>query len=110
MDENASQVPAHRPGPTCTPHAGAESGTGRTPRRGIAREAVRTLLDLARSDGRWCTVHAFPSRTNTASNAICRSAGFTFAGAEETAFAGSVFATNHWIHDFEPAGVSGEDA
>ncbi len=67
--------------------------------RGLAGEAVRAVLGLARADGRWGPIHAFPSRTNAASNAICRSAGFTLAGAEETAFAGSIFPTNHWILD-----------
>ena len=67
--------------------------------RGLAGEAVRLVLSSARVDGRWGLIHAFPSRTNDASNAICRSAGFSLLGEEETAFAGSVFSTNHWVFD-----------
>lgn len=65
--------------------------------RGLAGEAVRAMLGLAGADGRWGLIHAFPGRTNGPSNAICRSAGFSFAGEEETAFAGSIFLTNHWV-------------
>ena len=65
--------------------------------RGLASEAVRAVLDLALADGRWGLIHAFPSITNAASNAICRSAGFSLIGEEETAFAGRVFKTNHWV-------------
>ncbi|MEU5950440.1 GNAT family N-acetyltransferase [Micromonospora sp. NPDC047465] len=67
--------------------------------RGLASEAVRVVLGLARADGRWGLIHAFPSRTNAASNAICRSAGFSPAGEEETTFAGRTFQTNHWVVD-----------
>ena len=65
--------------------------------RGMAGEAVRAVLGLARADGRWGPIHAFPSRTNEPSNAICRSRGFSLLGEEETAFAGRVFPTNHWV-------------
>ena len=42
-------------------------------------------------------VHAFPAITNAASNAVCRSAGFSFAGEQNTSFAGRLFRTNHWV-------------
>ena len=67
--------------------------------RGLAGEAVRAVLGLAGAEGRWGLIHAFPSRTNGPSNAICRSGGFSLIGEEETAFAGSVFQTNHWVFD-----------
>ncbi|MGI5214932.1 GNAT family N-acetyltransferase [Plantactinospora sp. CA-290183] len=67
--------------------------------RGLASEAVRAVLDLAQADGRWGLIHAFPSTTNAASNAICCSAGFSLVGQEETAFAGHIFQTNHWVFD-----------
>ncbi|MEV4715522.1 GNAT family N-acetyltransferase [Micromonospora sp. NPDC049374] len=67
--------------------------------RGLASQAVRTVLDLARADGRWGPIHAFPSTTNAASNAICRSAGFSLVGQEERTFAGRVFQTRHWVVD-----------
>jgi len=65
--------------------------------RGLASTAVRILLALAREQDRWGLVHAFPAITNVPSNAVCRSAGFTFAGEQETAFAGRTFRTNHWV-------------
>jgi RimJ/RimL family protein N-acetyltransferase len=65
--------------------------------RGIATTAVRMLLALAREQDRWGLVHAFPATTNIPSNAVCRSAGFRFAGEQETTFAGRVFRTNHWV-------------
>jgi RimJ/RimL family protein N-acetyltransferase len=37
--------------------------------RGLAKQAVRMLLELADDDGRWGLVHAFPATTNTASAA-----------------------------------------
>jgi RimJ/RimL family protein N-acetyltransferase len=67
--------------------------------RGLASEAVRAVLDLARADGRWGLIQAFPSTTNAPSNAICRSGGFSLVGEEETAFAGRIFRTNHWVFD-----------
>jgi RimJ/RimL family protein N-acetyltransferase len=65
--------------------------------RGIAKAAVRILLSLAREQDRWGLVHAFPATTNVPSNRVCRSAGFTFAGEQDTTFAGHVFRTNHWV-------------
>ncbi|MCX4390290.1 GNAT family N-acetyltransferase [Micromonospora peucetia] len=67
--------------------------------RGLAGRAVRAVLDLARADGRWGPIHAFPATTNAASNAICRSGGFAFVGEEQTAFGGRLFRTNHWVID-----------
>jgi RimJ/RimL family protein N-acetyltransferase len=67
--------------------------------RGLASEAVRVVLGLARADGRWGPIHAFPRTTNAASNAICRSCGFSLVGEQEVTFAGRVFATNHWQLD-----------
>jgi RimJ/RimL family protein N-acetyltransferase len=65
--------------------------------RGIATTAVRILLALAREQDRWGLVHAFPATTNAPSNAVCRSAGFRFAGEQDTPFAGRVLRTNHWV-------------
>ncbi len=65
--------------------------------RGLAKRAVRMLLEAARDDGRWGLVHAFPATTNGPSNGICRSLGFTFTGARDTTFAGRVLRTNHWV-------------
>ncbi len=65
--------------------------------RGLAKQAVRMLLEQARNDGRWGLVHAFPARTNRPSNGICRSLGFRFAGEREVTFAGRALRSNHWV-------------
>jgi RimJ/RimL family protein N-acetyltransferase len=67
--------------------------------RGLAKRAVRMLLELARDDGRWGLVHAFPAVTNGPSNGICRSLGFKFAGERGVIFAGRVLRSNHWVID-----------
>jgi RimJ/RimL family protein N-acetyltransferase len=65
--------------------------------RGLAKRAVRMLLELARDDGRWGLVQAFPATTNGPSNGICRSLGFRFAGERDVTFAGRVLRSNHWV-------------
>ena len=67
--------------------------------RGLAKHAVRILLELAREDGRWGLVHAFPATTNTPSNGLCRSLGFRFAGERDVTFAGRVLRSNLWVID-----------
>jgi RimJ/RimL family protein N-acetyltransferase len=67
--------------------------------RGIGKRAVRTLLELARAEDRWGLVHAFPGITNAASNGICRSLGFRFAGEQDIPYAGRVLRVNHWVID-----------
>lgn len=65
--------------------------------RGLAKRAVRMVLELARADGRWGLVHAFPAVTNGPSNGICRSLGFRFSGEQDVTFAGRVLRSNHWV-------------
>jgi RimJ/RimL family protein N-acetyltransferase len=65
--------------------------------RGLGKLAVRTLLGLARDDGRWGLVHAFPATSNAPSNGICRSVGFRLAGEWDVTFAGRVLRSNHWV-------------
>ena len=65
--------------------------------RGLAKRAVRMLLELARDDGRWGLVHAFPAVTNGPSNGICRSLGFRLAGERDVTFNGRVLHSNHWV-------------
>jgi RimJ/RimL family protein N-acetyltransferase len=67
--------------------------------RGIGKQAVRMLLEVARDENRWGLVHAFPATTNAPSNALCRSVGFRFAGQVDIPYADRVFRTNHWIID-----------
>jgi len=64
--------------------------------RGLASRAAAAMLDLARADGRWGLVHAFPGAANAASNGVCRKLGFTLLGETEVEFAGRILRTNHW--------------
>src|SRR6266700_3522595 len=65
--------------------------------RGLGKRAVRMLLELARDDGRWGLVHAFPATSNAPSKGICRSLGFRFAGERDVTFADRVLRSNHWV-------------
>ena len=67
--------------------------------RGLAKLAVRALLESARDEKRWGLVHAFPGVTNAASNGVCRSVGFTHIGERDVTFVDRVLHTNHWIID-----------
>ncbi|MGW1775631.1 GNAT family N-acetyltransferase [Streptomyces sp. NPDC002104] len=68
--------------------------------RGLAKLAVRTLLEQARDEDRWGLVHAFPATGNGASNGICRSLGFRFiAGCDVTFAEDRVLSANHWAID-----------
>ena len=67
--------------------------------RGLAKRAVRMLLELARDDGRWGLVHAFPATSNAPSNGICRSLGFRFSGERDVTFAGRVLRSSCWVID-----------
>lgn len=67
--------------------------------RGLGKQSVRTLLELARDDGRWGLIHAFPAMTNAPSNGICRTLGFRLLGEKEVNFADRVLRSNHWAVD-----------
>jgi RimJ/RimL family protein N-acetyltransferase len=67
--------------------------------RGLAKRAVRALLERARDDGRWGLVHAFPGVSNVASNALCRSVGFTLVGQRDVTFSDRLIHSNHWRID-----------
>ena len=45
--------------------------------RGIATKATAAVIEHARREPRYQSLHAFPSVENPASNAICRKLGFT---------------------------------
>ncbi|MEU8679401.1 GNAT family N-acetyltransferase [Streptomyces sp. NPDC048560] len=66
---------------------------------GLAKRGVRLLLELARDDGRWGLIHAFPATKNAPSNGICRALGFRFVSERDVPFAGRVLQTNHWTID-----------
>jgi RimJ/RimL family protein N-acetyltransferase len=67
--------------------------------RGIAKLAVRKLLERARDEPRWGIVHAYPAVTNQPSNGICRSLGFTLNGEREIDYNGKVLHSNDWTID-----------
>jgi RimJ/RimL family protein N-acetyltransferase len=67
--------------------------------QGLAKRAVRELLELARQDGRWGVVHAYPGVTNGPSNGLCRSLGFTLVGPVEIDFNNRRLRSNDWIID-----------
>ena len=72
--------------------------------QGVGKHSVAALLERARADGRWGTIHAFPAITNAPSNGICRSLGFTLIGQEAFEFRGTTLHCNHW--QIDPAGIS----
>ncbi|MEV0643173.1 GNAT family N-acetyltransferase [Streptomyces sp. NPDC050619] len=60
-----------------------EAGWGVLPEfqgRGLAVRAARAVVEAARAAGGHRYLHAFPKVDNTASNAVCRRAGFTLLG------------------------------
>ncbi len=65
--------------------------------RGIARAALRKLIERARADGRWGDIHAYPNETNAASNALARTAGFTLVGTLDLEFRGHPLRCNDWV-------------
>jgi RimJ/RimL family protein N-acetyltransferase len=67
--------------------------------RGLATEAVRSLLRKARSENRWDVIHAFPAVTNAPSNAICRKTGFSKIEEVDIVSWGGRLRCNHWRID-----------
>jgi RimJ/RimL family protein N-acetyltransferase len=63
---------------------------------GLGSQAVRLVLDRARSTGRWDVLHAFPAVTNAASNAMCRKLGFTLIEEIDYDYRGRTLHCNHW--------------
>ncbi|MFI1093449.1 GNAT family N-acetyltransferase [Streptomyces sp. NPDC020917] len=84
-----------------------ETGWGVLPEfqgRGIAAAAARAVVEQARELGNRPTLHAFPKVVHTASNAVCRKAGFALVG--ECAFEypkGNPITCNDWRTDLAPA-------
>jgi RimJ/RimL family protein N-acetyltransferase len=65
--------------------------------RGIASEALGLLLDRARANGRFDTIHAFPGVTNDPSNALCRKFGFELREERQVEFRNQPLRVNHWV-------------
>jgi RimJ/RimL family protein N-acetyltransferase len=80
-----------------------ETGWSVLPRfqgRGVATEATRQLMDIARAERTLRYVHAYPSVDNAASNAICRKAGFELLGDHEFEYPkGHLMRCNDWRFD-----------
>ena len=60
-----------------------EMGWGIVPEfqgRGLATEAVKEAIEVARNLGRRDAIHAFPAVDNPPSNAVCRKSGFELIG------------------------------
>jgi RimJ/RimL family protein N-acetyltransferase len=64
--------------------------------RGLAALALDRVLSMARSDGRFERVHAFPSIHNEASNALCRRFGFRLIEVTDFDYRGSQLQVNVW--------------
>ncbi|MFI1163142.1 GNAT family N-acetyltransferase [Streptomyces sp. NPDC020801] len=72
-----------------------ETGWGVSPAfqgRGLAARAARAVVAEARAEGGHRYLHAYPSVDHAASNAVCRSAGFTLIGPVEFEYP-----KGHWI-------------
>jgi RimJ/RimL family protein N-acetyltransferase len=64
--------------------------------RGLATEAVRTMLRQAQAENRWQLIHAFPAVTNAPSNAICRKTRFEKLEEVDVEGWGGTLRCNHW--------------
>ena len=67
--------------------------------RGLATAAGRELLRRARQARQFKTIHAFPSASNAASNAVCRKLGFVLAGEAFFSYNGPPQKLNDWKID-----------
>jgi len=68
--------------------------------QGVATRAGELALEHARLENRHRFMHAFPSVSNTASNAICRKLGFSLLGAYEFEYPPGNFMTcSDWQFD-----------
>jgi RimJ/RimL family protein N-acetyltransferase len=67
--------------------------------RAIASQAVRQVLEKARTELRFGQIHAFPAVTNGPSNKLCEKNGFMNLGERSFGFAGRVLRCNHWRID-----------
>ncbi|MDP9343635.1 MAG: GNAT family N-acetyltransferase [Actinomycetota bacterium] len=75
--------------------------------RGLGTEAVRSILDRARSEGRWDVVHAFPPVSNPRSNAMCRKFGFSWIEEADFQLRDRTLRCNHWRVDLRSAAQGG---
>ncbi|MFF8830771.1 GNAT family N-acetyltransferase [Streptomyces sp. NPDC015131] len=68
--------------------------------RGVATAATVAVAERARAAGKHRYLHAFPSVDNSASNAVCRKAGFTLLGERDFEYPpGHPLRTHDWRLD-----------
>ena len=77
--------------------------------QGIATQAGQLVIRKARSDHRHQFMHAFPSVSNAASNAICRKLGFSLMEEAQVEYPpGNKLIVNDWRFDLFAAHVRSE--
>ncbi|MCD1158928.1 GNAT family N-acetyltransferase [Peribacillus frigoritolerans] len=70
--------------------------------KGIASHAVKALIEIIKAERNYPYIHAFPSITNPASNAICRKLGFNLISECEFEYPpGSFMKCNDWCLELE---------
>jgi RimJ/RimL family protein N-acetyltransferase len=69
--------------------------------QGIAGEALKLLIELARGEPQFERMHAFPPVTNVRSNALCRKFDFTLHEERDFSYVGRTLRCNHWILSLE---------
>ncbi|GAA1368593.1 hypothetical protein GCM10009597_02550 [Peribacillus frigoritolerans] len=70
--------------------------------KGIASHAVKALMEKIKAERNYKYIHAFPSITNPASNAICRKLGFNLISECEFEYPpGSFMKCNDWCLELE---------
>jgi RimJ/RimL family protein N-acetyltransferase len=73
--------------------------------RGIARAATEAAIARIRAERPDARLHAYPGVDNAASNALCRSLGFTLLGAYDFEYPpGRLMRCNDWLLDLGAAG------
>lgn len=78
--------------------------------RGVARSAVRLIVDDAAEHAKFRFLTAFPAVTNAASNALCAAAGFRHYGEELFPFRGQELRVAAWAVDLHTSSTSGADS
>jgi RimJ/RimL family protein N-acetyltransferase len=69
--------------------------------QGLGRQAVQLVLDRARREARWGSLHAFPATSNGPSNGIPAKLGFSLLGESDLDYRGHSLHCNHWVIDLE---------
>jgi hypothetical protein len=67
--------------------------------RGIASQAVRTVIDMTRTDRKFGQIDAFPPVTNGPFDKICDKNGFANLGQCDVEFAQRALRSNRWRID-----------